>query len=167
MRNLFAVLLLCCSFMGADVIAAPIACDTELREKLISLYTAYLQAAKTEDISAVKRFSTIEDATEVTQAEKSGNDKTKIGRMMYAFSPRLEGAREMRCEHSQNRARLIITHEVRSETNGKPNVPRDGFGVVMFEQQGKEWKVGKKASTQPLAVAPLSDLLKYDALQLP
>jgi hypothetical protein len=167
MRNLFAVLLLGSSFMGVDVLAAPIACDTELREKLNSLYTAFLQAAKADDLSAVKRFSTIEDATAIAQAEKSGNDKSTIGRMMYAFSPRLEGARDIRCEQSKNRARLIITHEVRGETNGKPHVPRDGFGVVMFEQQGKEWKVGKKASTQPMANAPLSDLLKHEALQLP
>lgn len=140
-------------------------CKPDLTLKLTSVYEQHLAAAKDGDLSALKQTSTPSEAKDIALSEEHNRDK--LGPMIYAFSPRLGGAKEVKCEHAGDRARLIVTHDVTEESDAKTIGKREGFSAIMFQRVGGDWKVGKRASTQPFATQPLADLLKHEALQLP
>lgn len=140
-------------------------CTGREKSEISAIYTDFRRASREGNLPKVKALSTRAIAQQITDFEKNIKDQSALARQMGGFSPALEDAREIKCETSGDKSRLIIRSETKSED--KSTVVAQVFSVVMFEKVNDRWLVGIKASTSPFETQPLSTLLTHGQLQLP
>ena len=117
-------------------------------------------------------MSTSTVVSEIVKFEKTAPDTASLARQMSALLPELSSAKDLQCEYSQKRARLIIKTEAAEQVIKFTQEERPSkvipASVVMFEYvHGSKWLVGVKASTSPFSPEPIESLLKHEKLQLP
>lgn len=159
---LAALLTLAWSGVAASVDAAT--CSPGQKSGMSTTYSAFRAASRAGDLKQVKALSSLHVASQIQSFEKTANNPAALARQMGGVMPEIATAKNVTCEHSGKRARLIIRTEAVSDSGQRVPV----WSVVMFEQvQGRAWLVGEKATTSPFTAQPVSDLLKFKELQLP
>jgi len=146
-------------------VTAAESCTSSEKSEIMASYGSFRRASREGNLQAVKALSTKDVVRDISSFETSVNDPSVLARQMGAFSPDLQDAKEIKCEVSGDRSRLIARSETRSED--KATIVAQVFSVVMFQKLGKQWLVGVKASTNPFKTEPLNSLLVHDQLKLP
>lgn len=159
------------SAMANDVAQAG-DCTAQQKREIVATYESFRSASRAGNLSQVKELSTSAVVSEVVKFEKTAPDAASLARQMSAFLPGLSYAKDLQCEYSQKRARLIIKTETAEQVLTFTQEDRPSkvipASVVMFEHvHGSKWLVGVKASTSPFSPEPIESLLKHEILQLP
>jgi len=140
-------------------------CTAQQKREIVAAYESFRSASRAGNLSQVKKLSTNAVVSEIAKFEKSAPDAASLARQMSAFSPELSYAKDLRCEYSQERARLIIKTEAVQE---RPKKVIPVTSVVMFEHvQGPNWLVGEKGTTSLFSPEPAEPMLQHEKLQLP
>lgn len=156
-----AFTLACAGFTTAACAAT---CPPHLNSQVTAAYNAFRSASRAGDLAQVKALSSLAVAAKITDFEKNANNPSALARKMSSVMPELGAATKIACDYSDKKARMIITTDTVSESGQRIPVS----SVVMFESvPGRGWLVGDKTMTSPFSAQPVSEILKYEALQLP